>query len=169
MPVGKGVAEAKREKAAKCLQYRKAGLDWDTVARQVGYANRGTAWRAAHELLARIEEPAHEARALELARLDDLLSAVWAKAINGSLEHVDRAVKIIERRCRIQGIEAQAPTIVVQTDDRREILAFVQQVVRDPKAFEAARRLQQITDGALEVEAEVVENANGGSPSEGGE
>jgi len=81
--------------------------------------------------------------------------------------------RLAETIGRMRG-DVEQPAVVVQSD-RPMILAFVQQVVRDPKAFEAARRLQQITDGALEVEAEVVDErangkgTNGGLPSEGGE
>jgi len=82
--------------------------------------------------------------------------------------------RLAETIGRMRG-DVEQPAVVVVQDDRPMILAFVQQVVRDPKAFEAARQLQRITDGALEVEAEVVDErasskgTNGGSPSEGGE
>ena len=48
----------------------------------VGYQNRGTAWRAVHDSLnSRIAEAVTEYRELELARLDALQAAHWPQAV----------------------------------------------------------------------------------------
>ena len=63
-------------------------------------------------LKATLQEPADELRTLELERLDRLLLGVWGQAAKGNQGAVDRALKIMERRARLLGLDA--PTKVQQ-------------------------------------------------------
>ena len=54
-----------------------------------------------------ITETLIEVAEIELARLDDLLGAVWEKAKAGSLESIDRALKIMDRRARMLGLDKE--------------------------------------------------------------
>jgi len=65
---------------------------------------------ALHQLVA---EPGEELRQLEQARLDDLQTAVWERAINGELAAIDRVLSIMERRSRLLGLDAPRPTTLV--------------------------------------------------------
>jgi hypothetical protein len=56
-------------------------------------------------LAARSVAPAHaEVIAVELARLDALLSGLWPKARRGDVQAVDRVLKIDERRAELRAL-----------------------------------------------------------------
>lgn len=94
------------EKRAKALELRKAGATYDQIARQVGYADRGGAYRAVATALKQItEEPAHEVRQLELERLDAMLLGLWPNARKGKEGAIDRALRIMERRAKLLGLD----------------------------------------------------------------
>jgi len=158
---------ARRERHAKALQLRKAGMEYGQIAEQLGYANRSGAWKAVMGLLRRAEAPAVEMRQLLLARLDELLLSVWPRAIGGDMKAVDRAMNIVTRQAFISGaIKAEIHVPKPPDQAHQQFVEFLRSVVADPQAFAAARRLQAITDGAIEVEAEVVPMpTNGDEPS----
>lgn len=53
-------------------------------------------------------------RRLECARLDEMLAGVYPEAIKGKGPAVDRALKIIEKRSKLLGLEAPVETKVKQ-------------------------------------------------------
>ena len=59
-----------------------------------------------------VSEPGEEMRRLEQARLDDLQTAVWERAINGDYAAIDRCLAIMERRARLMGLDAPRQTLV---------------------------------------------------------
>lgn len=96
------------EKRAKALELRKAGATYDQIARQVGYHNRGNAYRAVHLALKEITaEPATEVIKLELERLDAMLLGLWPAARKGKEAAVDRVLRIMERRAALLGLDAE--------------------------------------------------------------
>lgn len=100
------------EKARQALALRRAGSDFDTIAKQVGYSNRSGAWKAVSRLLKqRSDESAKDAEAvlsLELDRLDFMLRALWPKVMAGDPLAIDRAIKIQDRRAKYLGLDAPA-------------------------------------------------------------
>lgn len=103
------------EKRRRALQLRKAGATFDQIAEQVGYDNKGNAYRAVNQELADLpKEDAAELRDLEMARLDSLLTAMWPKAIGGNGWAVDRVLRIMERRARLAGLD-QPEQIAITT------------------------------------------------------
>ena len=75
------------ERERKVLELRQAGVDFATIAEQVGYTHKGSAKRAYDRALARVHYPsAMEARELELTRLDRLQRAHWVKALQGDTD-----------------------------------------------------------------------------------
>ncbi len=62
------------------------GKTYDQIAREVGYANRGTAHRVVRKALAdRLVDNIDELREFEAARLDALQAALWDKAMSGDV------------------------------------------------------------------------------------
>lgn len=57
---------------------------------------------------AQLEEPIESVRKIELLRLDDLLTAVYERAINGDIAALDRVLAIQVRRARLAGLDLQA-------------------------------------------------------------
>lgn len=93
-------AATKRQRA---LQLRKAGATYDQVAQQVGYSNRGTAYRAVQAALDELPgETIAETMLLDEQRLEQLVMALWPKAIKGEGWAAERIVKVIELRLKLQ-------------------------------------------------------------------
>lgn len=96
---------AERQKQA--MQLRLAGASYDDIAARLGFAGRGGAWRAVMSALKQtLQEPADELRKMELERLDRLLLGVWGQAAKGNQGAIDRALKIMERRAKLLGLDA---------------------------------------------------------------
>lgn len=131
----------------EATKLRAAGLDYDEIAAELGFSNRGNAYRAVERCLAAARaEPAETVTKLELERLDEM----WrnAKAVldrnhitvsNGRiiydddgkpviddapvLQAIDRMLRIQERRSRLLGLDAPTKSRVeVITDDVAQML-----------------------------------------------
>ncbi|MCC6446809.1 MAG: hypothetical protein IT210_25580 [Armatimonadetes bacterium] len=99
------IAEAGKE--AQALNLRKQGHTFEQIAEQVGYADRSGAHKAVMRALQRLtNEPAAEARALELLRLDALLLALWPQAEKGDLKAIQSVLNLMARRARYLGLDA---------------------------------------------------------------
>ena len=53
-----------------------------------------------------VAEDTADVRDMEIQRLDAMLEGMWSKAARGNVAAVDRVLKIMERRCKILGIDA---------------------------------------------------------------
>jgi hypothetical protein len=96
-------------KQAQALNMRIAGASYDQIAQALGYVNRSGAWHAVEVALTRtIQEPADQVRQIELARLDRWLMNIDAQIRAGSLEALDRGLRIMARRAAFQGLDAPA-------------------------------------------------------------
>ena len=110
-------AQQRADRDRQALELRIAGADYDSIAQKLGYSSRGHAYDAVNALLlARAAEPREELRALELDRLDKLLLGIWQQAKGGNLGALDRAVKLMERRARLLGLDAPARTEISGPD-----------------------------------------------------
>jgi hypothetical protein len=70
---------ASRRTEAQALSLRQEGHSYDEIARQVGYANRGAAYKAVQRaLLDVIRQPAEELRRIEMERLEEMLQVLWS-------------------------------------------------------------------------------------------
>ena len=98
------------EKRKLALDLRRAGWAFDDIAAEVGYSNKGTAYKAVKQAIAEItRESATELLELELARLDDLQSGAYEAARSGDLFAIDRVLKIIDQRARFLGLYERKP------------------------------------------------------------
>jgi len=90
------------------FEYHKQGLTQSTIADILGIST-GTVGRylkAELEVLAEQNVTLMEsARDVELSRLDDLQASLWKDALGGKLATVDRVIRIIERRCKLLGLD----------------------------------------------------------------
>jgi len=93
------------EKQLEALEMRKAGLPYQKIADALGYSNHSGARKAVIAAMKKtLREPAEEVRELEIARLDDLINAVWH--FRAKPEYLDRILKIMERRSKLLGLDA---------------------------------------------------------------
>ena len=99
--------EAKsQELTRQCLELRLAGANLEAIGRQVGL-HKSNVSRRIKDALADI--PAAEAdalRAIENERLDGMQVAIWTRVRKGDLGAIDRAIRISERRSRLNGLDA---------------------------------------------------------------
>lgn len=99
--------EAKsQELTRQCLELRLAGANLEAIGRQVGL-HKSNVSRRIKDALADI--PAAEAdalRAIENERLDGMQVAIWSRVRKGDLGAIDRAIRISERRSRLNGLDA---------------------------------------------------------------
>ncbi len=90
---------------ARAMELALAGADYDTIAKEVGYANRGTAWRTVQRALReRTDKAVDELRALQLARLDSVQVGAWDQAMAGDVKAAHTVLRVIDQRCRLLGL-----------------------------------------------------------------
>lgn len=102
------------EKQRQALELRKGGVSYAAIATRLGYRGASGAWHAVRAALRKtLQEPADELRQLELERLDGMLLGIAPQVSRGNFGAIDRALKIMERRARLLGLDAPvkvAPT-----------------------------------------------------------
>ncbi|MDQ2727993.1 MAG: hypothetical protein M3Y91_09065 [Actinomycetota bacterium] len=124
----------------EALNLRLAGCSYPEIARRLHYADKGRAHHAVGTALNR--QPAEDAkavRAMELARLDELLKVAWVQLHTdhvlvsagqivrdndgvalldhaGKLAGLDRVIRIMERRSRYLGVDAPVRRIIEVVD-----------------------------------------------------
>jgi len=92
----------------RAVELATQGFTYDAIAQEVGYADRGTAHRVVKRALAQSAVDAVDAhRKLEQDRLDALQLAVWTRAMSGDPVAVQSALKIIEARARLLGLNGE--------------------------------------------------------------
>lgn len=97
------------ERRQQALDYRIAGLTFQQIGDKLGITKQ-----AAHALIvAALDDinkktaiDAEKLREMELERLDSLWRTVYPQAKSGNLGATDRALKIMERRARLLGLDA---------------------------------------------------------------
>lgn len=107
-----------RERQNQALGLRKAGATLEQISQACGYGSRSTAHKAIKRALAELpRENAEELRALEVARLDELLMAYWQRA-KKDVNAAHLVLKIASQRAQLLGLnidpaEAETRSITV--------------------------------------------------------
>ena len=99
------------ERDRKAFELRRRGKNFDEIATELGFANKGSAYKAHARAMARGQVDStsiEEARQLELARLDAMQAGLWKAASRGDLGAVDKSLKIMMRRDRLLGLAVAA-------------------------------------------------------------
>lgn len=88
-------------------------LSWAAIARKVGYANSGGAYHAAMRYALIVSPPTPEQQDAErermLARLGDLWSVVYPRALAGDPTATRQCLAIAQRRLRLMGVDMRSP------------------------------------------------------------
>jgi hypothetical protein len=139
------------ERHLRALELRKAGVTYETIAGQLGYANASGARKAvASALKATLREPAEELRTLELARLDAMALALWCRVQDGDEKAIDRVLRIMERRARLLGLDAAAKTELSSAGGGPLALAIVARQARE----RLAAKLEAISEARGQAEGQ---------------
>jgi hypothetical protein len=95
------------EKERIVLDARRRGKSFYWIEKTHGIANADRVWKRAIARTENIEYLRTESIRLEEQRLDDLQDGIWDKAISGDVRAVEGALKILERRARMLGLDFQ--------------------------------------------------------------
>lgn len=117
------------ERRRKVVQMRLAGVQFPEIGRRLAkeYGEKTenldalarVDWQRAREKSRRLtEDSVEEMRAVEVERLEMLLSGVWKNALSGDTKSADTAARLIERLCKLKGLE---PPTQVQLSARIEM------------------------------------------------
>lgn len=99
----RALAAARRVRA---VELKTAGLTYEQIATELGYANRGTVYHVVSQALpTQTVEAVAQLRNMEVARLDMLQFAVWRRAMAGDVSAASVAIRVIMERCRLLGLE----------------------------------------------------------------
>lgn len=111
---------AQVERRSKAIALRLAGVDYDSIAKQLGYSSRGAAYNEIENALAKQVEAnsrvLEELREIELMRLDRLQAAAWRQALDGDFRAIEVCLKLIDRRCKLLGLDAPERVEVITVD-----------------------------------------------------
>jgi hypothetical protein len=151
-------------RGVEALELRLAGHSFAEIGRRMGVSGARAFALVRGELdrlNAQRSEDATELRAIEEARLDKLLSAVWDAALAGDLKAVSTALAILQRRARLLGLDLE-PDMLPREEVRRlagELAEMVSSAVReevhDPGTLRRIRdRLSEIIGVGVVVEAD---------------
>ena len=107
MPSHNAVPEPEQiDRELKVLELRRAGLTWQRIAEQTGYADHSGAYLAYKRAMKRtLQQPADEIRNAEIDRLDRLQLAAWPRAMNGDNTSIVTILRIMERRAKLLGLD----------------------------------------------------------------
>lgn len=171
----RGLRERAAARRLKALSLRQAGASFRDIASQLG-VSRQQAYRdvdaALSELAELQREKTEKLRALELARLDRLLLAVWPRAQGGDLQAVDRAVRILERISRLMGLDAPTRVSHIGLPASPEIMILGHKVEVDRMPVDELETILMTAARKLGPEVEEAVTARigfvGGLPVQGG-
>ncbi len=122
-----------KERAARAMRLRAMRVPYDQIAKELGYANRSSAFNAVQRALAEIpREAAKELRIAELESLDIAEAALAKRLAQGELQAIDRMIRIKDMRAKLTGLYEEANSTGV--DDVKNVLADWLTSVREEDA-----------------------------------
>jgi hypothetical protein len=107
------------ERERQVLELRKAGATFRAIGQQVGFNDSRAHAFYKRAMRGIIVDDVEDIRALETERLDAMLLVCWAKACEGDLGAVDRVLRVMERRARLLGLDAEGPVDQVAISSAR--------------------------------------------------
>ena len=109
---------AAQERQLKALELRLAGVTYQQIADELGYASRQGAFKAVEAALRlTLREPADSLRRISAERLDRATLAIWRAVNAGDLQAIDRLLRIEARRAKLLGLDSPQRQEVAGADD----------------------------------------------------
>lgn len=95
------------DKELQIIELRRAGVTWETIAREVGFKNASGAYKMYQRAAERMIRPSlDEYRETVLDRFERMHRAVWPRAKEGDLRAIDTALRIAEKEIKLLGLDA---------------------------------------------------------------
>ncbi|WBP89526.1 hypothetical protein [Kitasatospora cathayae] len=102
------------ERRRAAVKLRIEGKSWQEIADLLGYDSKGGACkdvsRALQKAVTDLALPLEEYRQLELDRLDAMQEALWPKVLDGETRAMDTALRLMDRRAKLLGLDAPTRT-----------------------------------------------------------
>lgn len=140
-----------QQKRERAIRLRTMGATYDQIAKELGYSNKGGAYKAVkaglHEA---IVESAMEMRVVQNDKLDMLLSRCLTAFMSGDLDQVKNILAIEKRRADLWGLDA-SKQVAVTGADGGPVQTDVGQVL-----LERLRQLGEVVSDAIEVSSDEV-------------
>ena len=113
MPSRAEVRARAAERRAQVLRLRLAGLDFAAIGAAL---DPPVSMQRAHQLYLDglalvVKEPAEDVLKADLERLDILWRAMLTRAASGSARHAEVALRVLERKARMLGLDAPTRTV----------------------------------------------------------
>jgi hypothetical protein len=138
---GMSQKELSLARAAHAMNMRASGFTYDEIAEAIQTSEERARDIVRDSMRRAIAEPADEIRHQEHFRLEKLMAVVWPRAMRGDGFAVDRALRIMERKAKLLGLDAPAEL------DIRQIRVELFTVLRDSLDSETyARVLEAVAD-----------------------
>jgi transposase-like protein len=100
-----------RRRQSEALRYREQGYNYEQIAKHMK-TNPSTVYRWVVAAMDRITaEPAKRVLELELRRLDQLQTAIYADALQGDLSSQQMYLRIADQRARLLGLYPKEPQV----------------------------------------------------------
>lgn len=133
--------EARAVLARRALELKNMGKSWYAIAEALGITERAAGMLVKDALAeaAALVDEGHKRTmlAMEINRLDTLQEAVWADAIGGDVKAVETALRIIQTRAKVLGLDSMPTSTVnhntiVVAGTSEEYVAALRRVVELP-------------------------------------
>lgn len=159
MPNHNAVPEPEQiDRELKVLELRRAGLTWQRIAEQVGYADHSGAYMAYKRAMKRtLQQPADELRQAEIDRLDRLQLAAWPRAMNGDNASITTIIRIMERRAKLLGLDM--PVKIAQDVTVWDGGESIDRAVRDLAELLRQNATDSSVEGAMAGDTGEIESA----------
>jgi hypothetical protein len=153
------------DKESKVLELRRAGLTWQRIAEETGYADHTGAYAAYKRAIKRtLQQPADELREQELDRIDRLQLAAWPNAMKGDIKSILAVVKLMERRARLLGLDT--PIKIQQDVTTWDGNDSIDRAVRELASLLAANDANSSSESSMAGEASQSEPITAGNELE---
>lgn len=120
-----------QERRLQALELRKQGKSYRAIGAALGVDHKTALTdvrTALQRLLEQERESVDELRTIELERLDALLDALWVNATNerfrGQTRAVEMALKVMERRAKLLGLDAPTRQDIKQDGAQRIVVTY---------------------------------------------
>jgi hypothetical protein len=162
MPTHNAVPEPSQiDRELKVLELRRAGLTWQRIAEQVGYADHSGAYLAYKRAMKRtLQQPADEIRNTEIDRIDRMQLALWPKAMAGDTPSINTIVRLMERRARLLGLDM--PVKITQDVTVWDGGESIDRAVRDLAELLRQNAADSSVEGAMAGDTGEIESATTG-------
>lgn len=127
------------ELTRQCLELRIAGATLEEIGRAVDLHKSNVSRRIRAAVASIPAEQAESLRSMENQRLDRMQKAIWNQVRQGHLGAIDRAIRISERRSRLNGLDApQQVDLGVKAVDIDSVAQDIMRAVSLPLAGDEA-------------------------------